>query len=397
MNIYKKDFPIFQNTSIIFLDSAASTQKPRCVIQELVDFYSTSYANVHRGSCDLANTATQKYENARQKVADFIHAPVKQIIFTKGATESINLVANGFSRLLKAGDEVLISESEHHANFVPWQQACLLNGAIFKAVRISEDGQLDISDFKAKLSKKTKIVSLTHLSNVLGVKNPIEELTELAHNVGAMVLIDGSQSIAHMPIDVQALNCDFFVFSGHKLYGPTGIGVLYGKKEALNQLPPYQYGGDMIKTVSIEETTFSDIPNKFEAGTPPFVEAVGLGVAIDYLNQIGMKQIEISEKQLTHYLLERLTEIPSVSFIGTDTNIKQGIVSFVVNGIHPSDIAFALGKQHICVRVGHHCAMPIHECFKSSVSLRVSLGLYNDTKDIDAFIAALKKAITLFE
>ena len=248
-----------------------------------------------------------------------------------------------------------------------------------------------------KLSKKTKIVALTHVSNVLGVKNPIEELIELAHNVGAMVLIDGSQSIAHMPIDVQALNCDFFVFSGHKLYGPTGIGVLYGKKEALNQLPPYQYGGDMIKTVSIEETTFSDIPNKFEAGTPPFVEAVGLGVAIDYLNQIGMKQIEISEKQLTHYLLERLTEIPSVSFIGTDTNIKQGIVSFVVNGIHPSDIAFALGKQHICVRVGHHCAMPIHECFKSSVSLRVSLGLYNDTQDIDAFIAALKKAITLFE
>ena len=396
MNIYKKDFPIFQNEHPIFLDSAASTQKPACVLDALYHFYTTSYANVHRGSCDLSNKATVAYENARQKVTDFIHAPCKQIIFTKNATESINIVSSGYTQLLQKGDEVLISESEHHANFVTWQQACLRCGATFKTFKVLPSGIIDLDDFHQKLSDKTKMVALTHLSNVLGVENPIADLIKSAHKYGAKVLVDGSQSVAHLPIDVTNLDCDFFAFSGHKLYAPTGIGVLYGKKEALSELPPYQFGGDMVKTVTVAETTFADIPNKFEAGTPPFAEAVGLGSAIDYLSRIGMKQIAENELILTRYLLEQLHDIQDIEFIGTDTTQKKGIVSFVIKGIHPSDIAFALAQQHICVRVGHHCAMPVHHCFNKEVSVRVSLGLYNDKEDIDIFITALKKAVRLF-
>lgn len=396
MNIYKKDFPIFQNEHPVFLDSAASTQKPLCVLDTIYHFYTTSYANVHRGSCELSNKATIAYENARQKVADFIHAPYKQIIFTKNATESINIVASGYAQSLKKDDEVLISEAEHHANFVTWQQACLRSGATFKTFKVLPTGEIDFDDFKNKLSPQTKMVALTHLSNVLGVENPITDLIKAAHIYGAKVLVDGSQSIAHLPIDIIALDCDFFAFSGHKLYGPTGIGVLYGKKEALSELPPYQFGGDMVKSVSVEETTFADIPNKFEAGTPPFAEAVGLGAAIDYLTRIGMNQIASNELILTQYLLEQLRDIQDIEFVGTDTTLKKGIISFVIKGIHPSDVAFALAQQHICVRVGHHCAMPIHKCFNKEVSIRVSLGLYNDKEDIDIFISALKKAIRLF-
>lgn len=396
MNIYKKDFPIFQNEHPVFLDSAASTQKPLCVLDAIYHFYTTSYANVHRGSCELSNKATIAYENARQKVADFINAPYKQVIFTKNATESINIVASGYAQLLQIGDEVLISDSEHHANFVTWQQACIRSGATFKTFKVLPSGEIDFDDFKNKLSDKTKMVALTHLSNVLGVENPIAKLTKQAHLFGASVLVDGSQSIAHLPVDITELDCDFFAFSGHKLYGPTGIGVLYGKKEALTKLPPYQFGGDMIKTVSVEETTFADIPNKFEAGTPPFAEAVGLGAAIDYISHIGMEQIEANETVLTQYLAEQLLHIPNIEFMGTNTSLKKGIISFIIKGIHPSDIAFALAQQHICVRVGHHCAMPIHHCFHKEVSIRVSLGVYNDKEDIDIFITALKKAVRLF-
>lgn len=395
MNTYKRDFPIFQNKNIVFLDSAASTQKPACVLEGLNQFYATSYANVHRGSCDLANEATIAYEEARQKIAAFIHTDAKQVIFTKGATESINLVASGYTFMLKKGDEVLVSEEEHHANFVPWQQACVRSGATFKTFKILPSGQVDMEDFKRQLSRKTKIVAITQLSNVLGVVNPISEMVRMAHAVGAKVLIDGAQSVAHLPVNVQKLGCDFFAFSGHKLYAPTGIGVLYGKKEALEMLPPYQFGGDMIREVTVAKTTFADLPNKFEAGTPPFAEAIALGYAVDYLNQFGMEKIAQEEADLTKYLVEQLLKIDKIEILG-NPELKNGIVSFVIKGIHPSDIAFALAKQHICVRVGHHCAMPIHKCFHQSVSIRVSLGLYNDKSDVDILIEALNKAIRLF-
>ena len=359
MKNYKEDFPIFKSQEVIFLDSAASTQKPSVVIDGLMRFYATRYANVHRGSCDLANEATVAYENARRKVADFIHADKKQIIFTKGATESINLVASGYTFLLHEGDEVLVSDEEHHANFVPWQQACVRSGATFKTFRVLPSGEIDMADYRAKLTEKTKIVAVSHLSNVLGVVNPIQELVQMAHEKGARILVDGAQSVAHLPVNVAEIDCDYFAFSA-------------------------------------EKTTFADLPNKFEAGTPPFAEAVGLGYAIDYLNGIGMEQIEQNEADLTRYLTERLAPFSDIEILGNSA-IKNGIVSFVVKGIHPSDIAFALGKQHICVRVGHHCAMPIHACFHQTVSIRVSLGVYNDRSDIDAFIAGLSKAIRLFQ
>ncbi len=395
MQEFKQDFPIFQNQDVIYLDSAASTQKPDSVIDGLCHFYAHSYSNVHRGNCELSNDATISYEEARQKIADFIHTSSKQVIMTKGATESINLVANGYTYLLKKGDEVLVSEAEHHANFVPWQQACLRSGATFKTFKVLPSGECDMADFKKQLSRRTKIVAITHLSNVLGVVNPVAEMVKMAHAFGAKVLIDGAQSIAHMPINVQKLDCDFFAFSGHKLYAPTGIGILYGKKEALEMLPLYQFGGDMIREVTVSQTTFADLPNRFEAGTPPIAEAIALGYAIDYLNAIGMNVVEQNEAELTSYLLEKLATIKEIQILG-NPEIKKGIVSFVVKGIHPSDIAFALAKQHICVRVGHHCAMPLHKCFHQSVTLRVSLGIYNDKADIDALMSALKKSIQLF-
>ena len=394
---YKKDFPVFQNENVVFLDSAASTQKPKCVLDTLYQMYASSYANVHRGSCALANRATERYEQARESIASFIHAPAKQVIFTKGATESINLVASGYAKRLKKGDEVLVSVAAHHANFVPWQQACLESGATFKTFQILPSGEADTADFEKQLTPHTKMVALTHISNVSGVENNIRDLTKKAHEAGAEVLVDGAQSVAHQAVDVSALDCDYFAFSGHKLYGPTGIGVLYGKEAALNALSPYQFGGDMIREVSIEKTTFADLPNKFEAGTPPFVQAVGLAVAVDYVNQIGMAQIEQREKELTRLLVSQLQEIENIEFIGNDPALKKGIVSFVIQGIHPSDIAFLLAQQHICVRVGHHCAMPIHKCFHQSVSVRVSLGVYNDTQDIELFMTALHKAIRLLK
>ncbi len=393
--MYKSDFPIFQNKKLVFLDSAASAQKPAEVINTLSSFYTNHYANVHRGSCEIATTATQMYEEARKKIADFISAPKEQLIFTKGTTESINLVATGYAQLLTPDDEVLVCIAEHHANFVPWQQACLKSGAKFVVFNILPSGEIDWDDFELKLSPKTKLVALAHMSNVLGILNPIEKAIEKAHNFGARVLIDGAQSIAHTPVNVNKLDCDYFVFSGHKLYGPTGIGCLYGKKKALDELPPYQFGGDMIRDVSVENTTFADIPNKFEAGTPPFAQAVGLAQAVSYLKKITMQNILQHEIALTDYLIKKLLQLKNVQLLGTHPK-RQGIVSFVIKGIHPADIAFALAEQHICVRVGHHCAMPVHRCFHQDVSIRVSLGLYNDETDIDCFIQALNKTISLF-
>lgn len=393
--LYKKDFPIFDNSDLVYLDSAASAQKPRVVLRAMNDFYESSYSNIHRGTCSLAVHATELYENARQKVADFIHTRSKNIIFTKGATDAINMVAAGIGQSLKPGDEILVSIAEHHANFVPWQQICLKTGATFKVFNVLQDGQIDLQDFKSKLSLNTKMVAVAQLSNVLGVVNPVHEMAQMAHNVGAQILVDGAQSIAHMPVNVEELGVDFFVFSSHKLYGPTGIGVLYGKRTALENLPPYQFGGDMVKEVTVQKTTFAELPARLEAGTTPFVEAAGMGVAIDYILSIGIDKIAAYEQMLTDALMSELKNISTVELLGTAK--KSGIISFNIKGIHPNDLAFVLAKQNICVRVGHHCAMPIHECFGKTASVRVSFGIYNTLKDVELFLSALKKALSFFE
>ena len=392
--MFKENFPLFSETPTIYLDTAASSQKPQCVLDAMDLFYRTSYANVHRGQCAIAVQATTRYESARKTVADFIGAKSDNIIFTKGATESINLVANGLEHLIQQGDEILISISEHHANFVPWQQLALRTGATFKTFRVLPDGRLDINDFRAKLTPRTKIVAVSQLSNVLGIVNPVQEIVMTAHTNGSLVLVDGAQGVAHLPTSMSDLDCDFYVFSGHKIYGPTGIGVLYGKREALEKLTPSQFGGDMIKTVSVQKTEFADIPARFEAGTPPITEAIGLAAAIQFVSQIGMDTIYGHEAELTHYLLERLKSFKNISILG-DYPEKQGLVSFNIGNIHPTDLAFVLAKDNICTRVGHHCAMPIHHFFGREVSLRVSVGIYNDQQDIDLFIQSLQKALRL--
>jgi cysteine desulfurase/selenocysteine lyase len=343
----------------------------------------------------MANEATFLYEKARQIVADFIGTTPKNIVFTSGATAALNLVVNGLEKSLTSRDEILVFVGEHHADFVPWQQVCLRTGAQFKVIGLNADGTVNLDDFQEKLSNKTKIVALTHMSNVLGIENPIRKIADIVHNVGAKLLVDGSQSIAHIPVNVVDLDCDYFVFSGHKLYGPTGIGVLYGKSEALDILEPTIFGGDMVKEVGLTSTTFAEVPARLEAGTTPFVQAHGLAKAIEYVSTIGMKKIAEYEQKLTHKLLDYLKAIPNIQILGSG-QYNNGLISFNVTGIHPNDLAFVLAKQNICVRVGHHCAMPIHSCLKVPVSLRVSFGLYNDENDVEAFVQALKKALSFF-
>ena len=393
--MFKKDFPILAQ-NITYLDSAATTQKPKVLLNQTNSFYKKEYANVHRGTCALANQATTLYEQARQKVADFIGTTSKNIVFTKGATEAINLVAAGYAQMLKPGDEVLVSIVEHHANFVPWQQACLKSGATFKVFNILPDGRFDMKDFKEKLSPKTRVVAVGHISNVLGVVNPVKEIVELAHKVGAKVLLDAAQSISHLPISVKELDVDYLAFSGHKVYGPTGIGVLYGKTDCLNELPPYQFGGDMIDEVKVEETTFALVPSKFEAGTPPITQAIGLGISLDYVKKIGFEKIQKHEKALMKSLIKGLKEIPNIQFLG-DPKYKTALVSFNIEGIHPNDLGFILAKENICVRIGHHCAMPLHTYFKRTASMRVSFGLYNTKQDVQNFLNAFHKAIGFFK
>ena len=391
----KTDFKIFEK-DYIYLDSAASAQKPQQVLNKIVKFYQDSYANVHRGSCELAVEATTAYENARQAVADFIHADSKEIVFTKGATEAINLVAASYAKTLQKGDEVLVCIAEHHANFVPWQQACVLSGATFKTFNVNDDGTWDLNDFEKQLNKHTKVVAIAQLSNVLGVINPVEKIVKLAHNMNAKVMIDVAQSISHMPIDVQVLDCDYLAFSGHKIYGPNGIGVLYGKREALEELMPYQFGGDMVDKVTVEKTTFADIPARFEAGTPPIANAIGLAEALNYLSAIGWDKIVDEERKVFSVLIDDLKQIEKIEFLG-NPDLKVGLVSFNIKGIHQNDLNLILAKENVCIRVGHHCAMPVHERFGVSASLRVSLALYNDKKDIEKFLKALQKAIGFFK
>lgn len=395
MKMFRQDFKIFEKP-YVYLDSAASAQKPQVVLDKLLSFYQSEYANVHRGSCELAVEATTSYENSRQIVADFIHAEAQEIVFTKGTTEAINLVAASYAKTLKKGDEVLVCIAEHHANFVPWQQACELSGASFKTFNVLDNGTWDLDDFEKQLTEHTKVVAVAALSNVLGIVNPVEKVVKLAHKVGSKVMLDLAQSIAHMPTDIKKLDCDYAAFSGHKIYGPNGIGVLYGKKEALEALQPYQFGGDMVDKVTIKETTFAEVPARFEAGTPPIANAIGLAEALKYLSKIGWDKIQTEENKVFAALIKGLKAIEDVEFLG-DPELKSGLVAFNIKGIHPDDLNLILAKENVCVRVGHHCAMPVHARFGRTASLRASLGLYNDQQDVEAFLKALQKAIGFFK
>lgn len=390
--MHKNDFPIFSNNpDLIYLDTAASAQKPQVVLDKMMEVMTTYYANVHRGTYPISEKVTTAFEQARQTVAKFINARSKDIIFVRGATEGINLVAQTFGKTLNEGDEVLISEAEHHANLVPWQLLAEQKGVVLKYTHVDGAGLLDMDDFKSKLSEKTKLVSVTHMSNVLGSTFPVKEISCLAHEQGAKVLIDGCQAIAHLPVDVTDIGCDFYAFSGHKIYGPTGIGVLYAKAEVMNGLDPWQCGGDMIKTVSYEKTEFADTPARFEAGTPAIVEAIALATAVKYIEDIGYPALIENDKLLLEQLVLGLDEIGNVQYLG-DVAYKSGLVSFNVKGMHPQDISMILGEQNVAIRVGHHCAQPITERYGASASLRVSFGMYNDSEDVEAFLAALKKA-----
>ena len=397
----RADFPILAervyDKPLVFLDSAASAQKPQCVIDAVNHCYSREYANIHRGVYYLSERATQAYEDARVKVQRFINAASeREIIFTKSTTEAINLVAASYGgATLKEGDEIILSHLEHHANIVPWQLLRQRIGIEIKVVPIDERGNFLLEEFEKLLSPRTRLVAVSHTSNALGTITPAAEIVRLAHAQGTPVLLDGAQSVVHGPIDVQALDVDFFAFSGHKLYGPSGIGVLYGKADLLAAMPPYQGGGDMIKRVTFEKTEFADIPGRFEAGTPHIAGAYGFAAAIDYVSAIGMEAINAHERELLDYATARLQEINSLRFIGTADD-KAGIVSFELDGVHAHDIGTILDREGIAVRVGHHCAQPLMDRFGITGTVRASFGLYNDKADIDALVRALGAVREIF-
>lgn len=398
-SIIRKEFPALNQEvngrPLVYLDNGATTQKPLFVIQAIEKYYKEYNSNVHRGVHTLSQIATEKYENARKTVQQFVGAKFEEeIIFTKGTTDSINLLAFSIGQTLQKGDEVIISALEHHSNIVPWQMACERSGAVLKIIPINNDGELLIDEYRKLLSDKTRVVSVAHVSNALGTINPVEEIIKLAHAFNAEVILDGAQSIQHESINVVELDCDYFVFSGHKLYGPTGIGVLYGKKDLLNNLPPYQGGGDMIAKVTFEKTTYNDLPFKFEAGTPNIVGAIGLAEACAYINSIGIDNIRQREHELTQYTQDKLMEIEGVRIIGT-AKFKTSVVSFIVDGLHPFDIGTLLDKQGIAVRTGHHCTQPIMDFFEIPGTVRASVSFYNTKEDIDKFIDGLKRAISM--
>jgi cysteine desulfurase/selenocysteine lyase len=397
----RADFPALDQQvnghPLVYLDNGATTQKPQAVIDAVADFYSRDNANVHRGVHRLSQRASDRFEGAREKVRAFINAPsCAEVIFTHGTTGAINLVAQSSGRsILKRADEVLVSTMEHHANIVPWQLLCEETGATLKVAPINHDGELLLEDFGKLLSEKTRIVALTHVSNALGTINPIQKLTRQAHEAGAVVLVDGAQSVAHGPIDVQSLGCDFFAFSGHKLYGPTGIGVLYGREALLEAMPPWQGGGDMIRTVSFEGSTWNALPYKFEAGTPHIAGVVGLGAAIDYLDAIGLHAISAHEQALLALATQRAHSQPGMRIIGNATD-KAAIMSFELDGIHPHDVGTILDSAGVAIRTGHHCAMPVMQFFDVPATARASFGLYNTAEDINALFDAITKTQSLF-
>lgn len=397
----RSDFPVLSQQvygkPLVYLDNAATTQKPQVVIDRITDYYSHENGTVRRGVYKLSEQSTLAFDESRRKVARLINAPTaSEVIFTRGTTEAINLVASSYGRaFIGAGDEIIVSAIEHHANIVPWQQLCLEKGAVLKVIPVNDDGELLQDAYEALLSERTKLVAIGHVSNALGTVNPVKRMIEKAHAVGAVVLVDGAQSTPHIVVDVQDLDCDFFAFSGHKLYGPTGIGVLYGKMHHLEAMPPYQCGGDMIHSVSFEKTTFAKPPAKFEAGTPAIAEVIALGTAIDYLQAVGLERIGAYEHELLQYATERISEIPEVRLIGTARE-KAGILSFTIKGAHPHDIGTILDREGVAVRAGHHCAQPVMERFCVPATARASFSFYNTKADVDALIQAIHVVIQLF-
>ena len=397
----RRDFPVLSTSvndnPLVYLDSGASSQMPQSVIDRINHYHQYEHANIHRGVYQLSEQATTAYEEVRTTVARFLNVPDSaEIIFTKGTTHAINLVAHAYGRkFVRAGDEIIVSHMEHHSNIVPWQQLCEEVGATLKVIPISDVGELDLEVYEGLLSEKTKMVAVTHVSNVLGTINPIRDMVALAHAKDIPVLVDGAQGAPHMKVDVQDLDCDFYIFSGHKVCGPTGIGVLYGKRHWLERMDPFEGGGDMILSVTFEKTTYADIPAKFEAGTPPIVSALGLGKAIDYLESIGLDSIELHEKVLTKYAMDALTDIEDITFYGTAPN-KAGVISFNIKGVHAHDIGTLLNDDGVAVRTGHHCAQPIMQRYKVPATTRASFYLYNTVDDVDKLVVAIRKAQKIF-
>jgi len=401
VNAIREDFPILRqrvhDLPLVYLDNAATTQKPQEVIDSIVRYYTETNANIHRGVHLLSEKATREHEDARKIVRRFLNArSTQEIIFVRGCTEAINLVADSWGAdNIGPGDEILVTNMEHHSNIVPWQLLCQRLGAVLKVIPIDENGDLLMDEYVKLLGPRTKIVSVVHLSNALGTINPVHEITRLAHEAGAKVLIDGAQSVPHIAVDVQEIDCDFFAFSGHKIYGPTGIGVLYGKKELLEAMRPYQAGGDMIASVTFEETTYNALPYKFEAGTPHIAGAIALGAAIEYVERIGIAAIAAHEHDLIEYGAARLLETPGVRLIGTSAN-KASILSFVLEGVHPHDVGTVLDQQGVAIRTGHHCVQPVMKRFGIPATSRASLACYNTRSEIDALVDGLKKVVEIF-
>jgi len=401
----RKDFPILQrkvrDKPLTYLDSAATSQKPKQVIDAMADYYSRYNANVHRAIYELGEEATREYEGARERIAEFIHAnSPMEIAFTKSTTESLNLIAYGWGlkgQHLKEGDEILGTVMEHHSNHVPWHFVRDLKGAVLKYVGVTDDGQLRMEDYDSLITKRTKVVTVAHVSNVLGTINPVKEIAKRAHEVGAICVVDAAQSVPHMPVDVQDIGCDFLAFSGHKMLGPTGIGVLYGKQEILEETEPLLGGGEMIREVHLGRATWNDVPYKFEGGTPNIAGAIGLGVAVDYLRKLGMSAVRQHEMELTAYALRRLHEVDGLRLYGPDDVTKRGgVVSFTMEKAHPHDIASILDVEGICIRSGHHCAQPLMERYDLAATARASFYVYNDFEDVDRLVAGLEKVREVF-
>ena len=390
------DFPILDtqvyNHRLVYLDNAATTQKPRAVIETLTNYYLTLNSNIHRGAHYLAAQATERYEGVRRQVQAFINArSSNEIVFTRGTTESINLVASSFGRgFLKAGDEVIVSGMEHHSNIVPWQLACELAGASLRVIPFSDEGVLDLEAYRSLFTVRTRIVACTHVSNTLGTINPVKEIVDIAHSHGVPVLIDGAQAVAHMKVDVLQIGCDFYCFSGHKMYAPMGVGVMYGREELLSQLPPYQGGGEMIKDVTFERTTYNELPFRFEAGTPSVGDVLGLGAAIDFMQEQGVEHIAHHEDELLHYATERLLSVPGMRLFGTAPH-KAGVISFLIGEAHPYDVGTLLDKLGVAVRTGHHCTQPIMDRYGIPGTVRASFACYTTHDDVDALVAALNR------
>ena len=393
----KSDFPIFNNSDLIYLDNASTSQKPQAVLDTINSVYTKSNANVHRALYSLGTEATEKYEDSRKKIANFIGAASeKEIIFTSGATESLNLLAYSLSSDLCPEDEILISEMEHHSNIIPWQRLAKKTGAKIQYIPITIGGELDLSEVNNLFNSNTKIVSITHVSNVLGTINPIKKISSMAHQYGAVLIIDGAQGAAHKKINVKDLGCDFYAFSGHKMLGPTGSGVLWGKLNLLDRMEPFMSGGEMIDKVTMTSATWNEVPYKFEAGTPNFIQAIGLGAAVEYLESIGMDQITDHEKELTSYALNKLQTINNIKIHGSGNN-RIGVVSFNIENIHPHDLAQFLNEYNIALRVGHHCAQPLLSKLNETSTARLSTYLYNDEQDIDKLCSALQEIIGYFK